>query len=292
MTMTATEDLVVRTKAGELRGACENGIAVFRGVPYAAAPVGELRFSPPQPVPAWRGVRDATKDGPIAPQGRSRLAHVMGDFERPQSEDCLTLNIWTPAPDSTKAPGAGVDPRRRIRERIGFAAVVFRRAVCRQRRRGRGFDQLPARRAGVPVPAGGERRQSRTARSGRGAAFRARQYCRLRRRSGQRDGGRAVGGSGVDRDPHDHAAGRRSVPARDPAKHAVRTHVADARRFPPDRAALAGGAGPQAGRSGQAQIAAVRPVRDCAGRGRPPGEEIRRCAGAVLAGDRRQRLSR
>jgi para-nitrobenzyl esterase len=104
MTMTATEDLVARTKAGDLRGAVENGITVFRGVPYAAAPVGELRFSPPQPVPPWRGVRDATRDGPIAPQGRSRLAHVMGDFERPQSEDCLTLDIWTPAPDSQKRP--------------------------------------------------------------------------------------------------------------------------------------------------------------------------------------------
>jgi para-nitrobenzyl esterase len=104
MAMSATEAPVVRTKAGDLRGAYENGIAVFRGVPYAAAPVGDLRFSPPQPVSAWRDVRDAREDGPIAPQGRSRLAHVMGDFERPQSEDCLTLNIWTPAPDSAKRP--------------------------------------------------------------------------------------------------------------------------------------------------------------------------------------------
>src|SRR5690242_17713823 len=98
MTTIATEDLVVRTKYGELRGARENGVAVFRGVPYAAAPVGELRFAPPQTAPTWQGTRDATKDGPIPPQGRSRLAHVMGDVERPQSEDCLTLNIWTPAP--------------------------------------------------------------------------------------------------------------------------------------------------------------------------------------------------
>ena len=101
---TATESLVVRIKAGDLRGTDENGITVFRGVPYAAAPVDSLRFSPPQPVPAWHGVRDATEDGPIPPQGRSRLAHIMGDFERPQSEDCLTLNIWTPAPDSIKRP--------------------------------------------------------------------------------------------------------------------------------------------------------------------------------------------
>jgi para-nitrobenzyl esterase len=98
------DDLVVRTKTGELRGAHENGVAVFRGIPYAAAPVGNLRFAPPQPAAAWQGTRDATKDGPVPPQGRSRLAHVMGDFERPQSEDCLTLNIWTPAADGKKRP--------------------------------------------------------------------------------------------------------------------------------------------------------------------------------------------
>jgi len=103
--MTAvTDGLVAGTKAGELRGARENDTIVFRAVPYAAPPVGELRFSPPQPAAAWRGVRDASKDGPIAPQGRSRLAHVMGDFERPQSEDCLTLNVWTPAVDGKKRP--------------------------------------------------------------------------------------------------------------------------------------------------------------------------------------------
>ena len=100
MTITATDELIVRTTAGDLRGAHENGVAVFRGVPYATAP----RFVPPQPVPAWSGVRDAQRDGPIAPQGRSRLAHIMGDFERPQTEDCLTLNIWTPAADAKKRP--------------------------------------------------------------------------------------------------------------------------------------------------------------------------------------------
>src|SRR5262245_10079144 len=104
MTMTATDELLVRTTAGQMRGAHENDIAVFRGVPYAAPPVGELRFAPPRPATAGQGVRDTRKDGPIAPQLRSRLAHVMGDFERPQSEDCLTLNIWTPATDAKKRP--------------------------------------------------------------------------------------------------------------------------------------------------------------------------------------------
>ncbi|PWT90765.1 MAG: hypothetical protein C5B56_04915 [Proteobacteria bacterium] len=98
--MAATDELIVRTTAGDLRGVHENGVAVFRGVPYATA----SRFAPPQPVPAWHGVRDAGSDGPIAPQGRSRLAHIMGDFERPQSEDCHTLNIWTPATDAKKRP--------------------------------------------------------------------------------------------------------------------------------------------------------------------------------------------
>jgi len=103
-TVAAIQDPVVQTSTGALRGARQDGIAVFRGVPYAAPPVGDLRFEPPQPMPAWREVLDATQNGPIAPQGRSRLAHIMGDFERPQSEDCLTLNIWTPAPDNNKRP--------------------------------------------------------------------------------------------------------------------------------------------------------------------------------------------
>ena len=101
---TEVEGPVVATKSGRLRGTRTNGIAVFRGVPYAAPPVGPLRFAPPQPMPAWQNIRDANQDGPIAPQGRSRLAHVMGDFERSQSEDCLTLTLWTPAADSTKRP--------------------------------------------------------------------------------------------------------------------------------------------------------------------------------------------
>ncbi len=103
MAMTMSDELVVRTGSGDLRGQSENAINVFRGVPYAKPPVGELRFKPPQPMPAWSGVRDAVADGPIAPQGRSRLAHVMGDFERPQSEDCLALTLWAP-PSARKAP--------------------------------------------------------------------------------------------------------------------------------------------------------------------------------------------
>jgi para-nitrobenzyl esterase len=104
MTVTATDELIVHTTAGDVRGMREAGIVVFRGVPYARPPVGELRFATPRAVEPGSGVRDASRDGPIAPQGRSRLAHVMGEFERPQSEDCLTLTVWTPAADTAKRP--------------------------------------------------------------------------------------------------------------------------------------------------------------------------------------------
>ncbi|MGE0311808.1 MAG: carboxylesterase/lipase family protein [Lautropia sp.] len=94
----------VRTAEGLVRGRSETGLHHFRRIPYARPPVGEWRFAAPQPHAPWDGVRDATTDGPIAPQGKSRLALVMGDFERPQSEDCLTLNVWTPAPDDAGRP--------------------------------------------------------------------------------------------------------------------------------------------------------------------------------------------
>jgi len=97
-------DPIVKTRSGALRGRREGAVATFRGIPYAAPPLGPLRFRPPQPLPAWTGTRDALADGPVAPQGRSRLAHVMGEFDRPQGEDCLTLTLWTQGPDGPKRP--------------------------------------------------------------------------------------------------------------------------------------------------------------------------------------------
>src|SRR4051812_18892647 len=91
------DSAIAQTQLGDLRGARDADVVQFRGVPYAEPPVGRLRFQPPQPVGAWPGVRDATRHGPIAPQPPSRLAHLMGDTARPQSEDCLTLTISTPA---------------------------------------------------------------------------------------------------------------------------------------------------------------------------------------------------
>lgn len=95
---------VASTALGDLLGAEENGVTVFRGVPYAAPPVGALRFMPPEPVAAWHGLREASRHGPIAPQTPSRLRAVMGSFEATQDEDCLTLTIWTPRADNARRP--------------------------------------------------------------------------------------------------------------------------------------------------------------------------------------------
>jgi len=94
----------VATAAGTLSGAREGGVFAFRGVPYAAPPLGARRFRPPSGVEPWSGVRDATRNGPVPPQLRSRLADVMGDFPLEMDEDCLTLTIWTPAVDAKKRP--------------------------------------------------------------------------------------------------------------------------------------------------------------------------------------------
>ncbi len=80
----------VKTPAGVLRGAEQDGMRSFLGVPYARPPTGELRWRAPQPLPAWAGTRDALTFGPACMQGRGRAVVAM-------SEDCLFLNIWVPA---------------------------------------------------------------------------------------------------------------------------------------------------------------------------------------------------
>jgi para-nitrobenzyl esterase len=86
----------VKTANGALEGsALKSGIRVYRGVPFAASPVGELRWKAPQPVKNWSGVRPALEFGPNCMQ-----RPVFGDMEfrnKGMSEDCLYLNVWTPA---------------------------------------------------------------------------------------------------------------------------------------------------------------------------------------------------
>ncbi|HNL32649.1 MAG TPA: carboxylesterase family protein, partial [Pseudomonadales bacterium] len=85
-------------------GSLHQGIAAFKGIPYAAPPVGALRWRPPADPLRWSGVRDAIDYGPWAPQRSSTLDGVMGAEQAAQSEDCLTLNLWSPGLDQVRRP--------------------------------------------------------------------------------------------------------------------------------------------------------------------------------------------
>ncbi|MBB4684323.1 carboxylesterase/lipase family protein [Amycolatopsis jiangsuensis] len=87
---------VVRTESGLVRGTVTPDHRVFQGIPYAAAPVAQRRWQPPAPVEPWAGERDATKPGPRCPQPAA------GDAVT--SEDCLSLNVWTPAAGAQGRP--------------------------------------------------------------------------------------------------------------------------------------------------------------------------------------------
>ncbi|MFD4867892.1 carboxylesterase/lipase family protein [Streptomyces sp. NPDC058412] len=96
---------VVTTGSGRIRGVVEGGLSVFRGVPYAAPPVGSLRWLPAQPHPGWSGVLDASAYGPSAPQAVRAGDPVLGSHGLPPfDEDCLTLNVWTPGADDARRP--------------------------------------------------------------------------------------------------------------------------------------------------------------------------------------------
>ena len=105
----------VSTTAGPVRGIVEDGVAVFKGIPYAAPPVGPRRFRPPAPVAPWTATYDAIDFGAPAMQdygGSSdtelgwRLAEIfpMNSEMKIDNEDSLYLNVWTPAPDAARRP--------------------------------------------------------------------------------------------------------------------------------------------------------------------------------------------
>src|SRR5277367_3858435 len=87
----------VRVEGGVVQGApnSDSTVRIFKGIPFAAPPVGDLRWRPPQSVRSWGGVRMATEFGQHCMQN-----NVYGDMvfrDKGPSEDCLYLNVWTPA---------------------------------------------------------------------------------------------------------------------------------------------------------------------------------------------------
>src|SRR5262245_23173144 len=110
-------DPVAATTYGKVTGTQEAGVSVFRGIPFAKPPLGPLRFRPPERPEPWSGVRDATRFGPGSYQAARPLAKILGIVVHDQSEDCLTLNVWTPA--------AGDDGRRPVMVWIHGGAWVI-----------------------------------------------------------------------------------------------------------------------------------------------------------------------
>lgn len=119
--MSSEKQTIVTTKSGKVEGSYQDGLYVFKGIPFAAPPLGELRWMPPQPTEPWDGVRPAKKFGAIAPQ-HEMLAGPIVHVEQAQDEDCLFLNIWTKGLDNARRPvmvwihggaftiGSGSDP--------------------------------------------------------------------------------------------------------------------------------------------------------------------------------------
>ena len=100
---------IVETSNGRVRGRSENGLQVFRGIPYGGDTSGRNRFMPPTPATKWSGVREAAEWGHIAPKPTSAIVPntygamvLWSDYRGGLSEDCLTLNVWTPATDSAR----------------------------------------------------------------------------------------------------------------------------------------------------------------------------------------------
>ena len=92
----------VEIEQGKLQGLARDGVLKFNGIPYAKPPVGPLRWRMPQAPDRWTGVRDATRFGNIAPQVESASGAVLGGTPGIRSEDCLYLNVQTPACDDAK----------------------------------------------------------------------------------------------------------------------------------------------------------------------------------------------
>jgi para-nitrobenzyl esterase len=124
----ADADLVVDTVHGKVRGKQRGEVAIWKGIPYAAPPVGDQRFRPPQPVQPWNGERDGTRFGAASAQTRDpRIAMISGVSDKfPTGEDCLTLNVYAPAGAPAGAPpGARTGAKRPVMVWLHGGAFVM-----------------------------------------------------------------------------------------------------------------------------------------------------------------------
>ena len=134
-TVAAQTPKPVRTQAGLVQGKTEGDLTVYKGIPFAAPPVGDLRWRAPQPPAAWKGVHAADKFAPACMQ-TPVVMPALGLDALPVSEDCLYLNVWTPAKS----------PRDHLAVMVwiygggfsigGTVSKAIRRSIPREERRG------------------------------------------------------------------------------------------------------------------------------------------------------------
>lgn len=94
---------IIEIKFGKIQGYKEDGLEIFKNIPFAEPPINELRFLPPVAKKPWDDVLETTEYGNVAWQGYTQLEEFLGK-DGPEDEDCLNLNIWTPATDEGKRP--------------------------------------------------------------------------------------------------------------------------------------------------------------------------------------------
>jgi para-nitrobenzyl esterase len=96
--------MIVETRSGKVQGTENDGVHVFRGIPFAKPPVGDLRWLPPQREEPWSDVRDATEFSPECAQTPFAMSALFGGPQPAHSEDSLYLNVWTPGLDDARRP--------------------------------------------------------------------------------------------------------------------------------------------------------------------------------------------
>ncbi len=217
-------------ETGELDGDIEEGLRVFEGIPYAAPPIGDQRWRAPKPPLPWSGIRQAKDFGPACPQAPSKDVPA-----EDMSEDCLTLNIWSPA----RGAGEGLPVMVWIHGG-GFNKGSARMPIYNGENLAKkgvvvGHPQLSPRLFWLlwpsPSDGGGEsgecaNSQFRPARSDRRLAMGPAQYRSFRWRSFERHAFRRIGGRNLHARAHDGPDGARPFSKGDRSK----------RRRPMDRA--------------------------------------------------------
>ena len=125
--------MITQTRSGKVEGYEDDGVAVFKGIPYAAPPIGARRWMAPEREDAWDDVRDTTAFSPHSAQGAFAMNAMLGGPEPVVSEDSLYLNVWTPAcDDATVWVWTNLEPLSRLDDPTLWTATTYCMSVERR----------------------------------------------------------------------------------------------------------------------------------------------------------------